>query len=226
MQIIRRNFALKLLAVCLAIVGWAYFRFATNPIIAAARFAQQISVPITAVNLPAGYVAHFTDREAVVTVETRRGDPALKPDEVKALLDLSNKGSGVYNVPVALVAPAVAIQSLSPASVTLTIEKVESQAFPLALHYAGGSEPSGIVVTGVQLAPNVVTVQGSATLLAQVASVRLDVGLPAEPKVVDEMVRPVAANAQGAEINGVEITPNLVRVQIHFIAGTGAAVKR
>ncbi|MGA8534341.1 MAG: hypothetical protein WB615_09570, partial [Candidatus Tumulicola sp.] len=191
MQIIRRNFALKLLAVCLAIVGWAYFRFATNPIVAAARFAQQISVPITAINLGAGYVAHFTDREALVTVEARRGDPALKPDEIKALLDLSNKGPGIYNVPVALVAPSVAIQSLSPASVTLTIERIESHVFPLALHYVGGgNRDAGVVVAGVQLGPNSVTVQGSATLLAQVAAVRLDIALPAEPKAVDEMIRP------------------------------------
>jgi YbbR domain-containing protein len=224
-QIIRRNFALKLLAVCLAIVGWAYFRFATNPIVAAARFAQQISVPIAAVNLPAGYVAHFTDREAVVTVETRRGDPAIKPDEIKAVLDLSNRGSGVYNVPVALVAPEVAIQSLSPASVTLTIEKIESRVFPLTLHYVGGGEPGSIVVASVQLGPNAVTVQGAATLVAQVAAVRLDVALPSEPKLVDEMVRPVAVSAQGGEIGVLEIAPNLVRVQMRLIAGTGSTVK-
>ncbi len=45
-QIIRKNFGLKVLALTLAIVGWAYFRYATNPIVAAARFDQQISVPI------------------------------------------------------------------------------------------------------------------------------------------------------------------------------------
>jgi YbbR domain-containing protein len=225
-QTIRRNFALKLLAVCLAVVGWAYFRFATNPIVAAARFAQQISVPITAVNLPAGDVAHFTDRQAVVTVETRRGDPAIKPDEIKALLDLSNKNPGIYNVPVALVAPDVAIQSLSPASVTLTIEKIESRVFPLALQYVGGSETAGIVVAGMQLGPSAVTVEGAATLLAQVAAVHLDVALSNEPKAIDEMVRPVAVNAQGAEVSGLQIAPNLVRVRMRLIAGTGPPAKR
>ena len=142
MQIIRKNFTLKLLALSLAIVGWAYFRFAANPIVAAARFAQQIAVPIAVVNLAPGFVAHFTDREAVVTVEGHRGDPAIKPDEIKAVLDLSNKGAGVYNLPIQLVAPQVAIQSLSPASVSLTIERVESRVFPLTLHYAGGQPPA------------------------------------------------------------------------------------
>lgn len=35
MQIIRKNFGLKLLSVAIAIVGWAYIRFAGNPAIAA-----------------------------------------------------------------------------------------------------------------------------------------------------------------------------------------------
>jgi YbbR domain-containing protein len=220
-QIIRRNFALKLLAVSLAIVGWAYFRFATNPIVAAARFAQQISVPIAAANLPVGYVAHFTDREAVVTVEGKRGDPAIKPDEIKAVLDLSGKGAGVYNVPVALVAPAITVQSLSPASVSLTIEKIESRTFPLSLHYVG-SESGGIVVADSQMHPQSVTVQGPTTMLSQVAAVHLDVGLPTEAKAVDEMVRPVAVNSLGNEVAGLEVSPDLARVQIHFVPGTGA----
>ncbi|HEY5426424.1 MAG TPA: CdaR family protein [Candidatus Tumulicola sp.] len=221
MQIIRRNFALKLLAVCLAIVGWAYFRFATNPIVAAARFAQQISVPINAANLPVGYVAHFTDREAIVTVEGKRGDAAIKPDEIKAVLDLSGKGAGVYNVPIALVAPDVTVQSLSPASVSLTIEKIESRTFPLALHYVG-SESSGIVVADSQLQPQTVTVRGPTTMLSQVVAVHLDVTLPTEAKAVDEMVRPAAVNALGNEVAGLEVSPDLARVQIHFVAGTGA----
>ncbi len=66
-QIIRKNFGLKVLSLALAIVGWAYFRFASNPVIAA-HFDQQISVPIVAANLPVGYIAHFTEKDAVVTV--------------------------------------------------------------------------------------------------------------------------------------------------------------
>lgn len=218
MQIIRRNFTLKLLALALAILGWAYFRFAANPIIAAARFAQQISVPIAVVNLPTGYVAHFTEREAVVTVQARRGDPAIKPDEIKAVLDLSSKTPGVYNVPIELVAPQVAVQSLSPASIALTIERIENRDVALTVHYA---EPNAsTVVSGVRLIPARVTVEGPASVLAQVTSVRVDVALPAQPKFVDEMVRPIPVGAQGSEITGLQIAPNLVRVQMHVVAGS------
>lgn len=220
MQIVRKNFALKLLAVSLAVVGWAYLRFASNPIVATAQFDQQLSIPITAVNLPFGYVAHFSDRDAVVTVASKRGEPAIKPEEIKAVLDLTNKETGVYNVPVQLVAPDVAVQSLSPASVTLTVEKLEEHAFPVTVHYVG-QLPTGIVVNNAETEPQTAVVRGPMTLLEQVAAVHVDITLPSTPKALDEMVRPTAVNAAGAEVAGITVAPNLVRLRVRFVTGTG-----
>lgn len=223
MQSLRKNFGLKVLSLMLAVVGWAYFRFATNPVIAA-RFDQQISVPIAAVNMPVGYVVHFADKEAVVTVATKRGEPPIKPDEIKAVLDLSNKDAGVYNVPVQLVAPNIVVQSLSPASVSLSLEKIDRRDFALAVHYAGNQE-SAIVVRDARQTPSSVAVTGPTGLLSQVASVRVDVPLPASPQAYDAMVRPVPVDSLGQEIAGLGVAPDLVRVQIHFVEGTGAKAK-
>ena len=223
MQIIRKNFGLKVLSLTLAIIGWAYFRFATNPVIAA-RFDQQISLPIVAANLPVGYVARFTDKEAVVTIASKRGEAPVKPEEIKAVLDLSNKTPGVYNVPITLVAPHITVQSLTPASISLTIEKIEERAFPLAFHYIGPNA-SAVVVGDSRMTPASVTVHGSTGLLSQVAAVRVDIPLPNTPQAYDAMVRPVAVDSMGQEIAGLEVAPDLVRVQIHFAAGTGAKTK-
>lgn len=224
MQIIRKNFGLKLLSVTLAIIGWAYFRFATNPVIAA-RFDQQLSVPIIAANLPVGYIAHFTEKEAVVAIASKRGDAPLKPDEIKAVLDLSNKSEGVYNVPVQLVAPNVAVQSLSPASVTLTVERIAARTLPVIFHYVG-QEQSGVVVRDAAVAPTAVTLHGPSSLLSQVSAVRVDVPMPSAPETFDEMARPVAVDSMNQEVAGIESAPNLVRVQIHFDAGTGEKIKK
>ncbi len=223
MQILQKNFGLKVLSLVLAIVGWAYFRFAANPVIAA-RFDQQLSVPITAENLPVGLITHFTDKEAVVTMTSRRGEPPIKPDEVKAVLDLSGKGAGVYNVPVQLVAPNIVVQSLSPASVSLTIEKIDQRPYALSLHYSG-AEQTQIVVSDARTSPANITLRGPSGLLAQVSTVRVDVPMPQAPQAFDAMVRPVAVNSLGEEIAGLEPAPDLVRVQIHFIRGTGANKK-
>lgn len=218
MEIVRRNFSLKLLAVALAVLGWAYFRVAGTSGFGSAQSAQ-LSVPIGAVNLPLGYVAHFTEREAVVTVETKRGEPAIKPEDIKAVLDLANKEPGVYTIPVTLVAPEVVVQSLSPASVTLTIEKIEERSFPITVHYVG-TLPSGIVASDAVVLPSAALVRGPTSLLAQISAVRAGIAMPNAPKAVDEMVRPIPVDSTGAELTGLSVAPNLVRVESHFVAGT------
>ncbi|HEX8805408.1 MAG TPA: CdaR family protein [Candidatus Aquilonibacter sp.] len=122
MQIIRKNFGLKVISLALAIIGWAYFRYSSNPVLAA-RFDQQYSIPIATSNLLDGYAAHFAEREAVITVVSHRGDPAVNPADIKAQLDLAGRGPGTYAVPVELMAPNVVVQSLTPATVSVTIEK-------------------------------------------------------------------------------------------------------
>ncbi len=223
MQIIRKNFGLKLLSFVLAIVGWAYFRFATNPIVAAAHFSQQLSLPITTMNLGPGLIVHDRDTTAVVTVDRKPGAPAIRPDEIRAVLDLSNKGPGVYNVPIALVAPDVAVQSLSPASVTLSIERNEQRAFTIAVHYVG--EQPGVVVADQKIRPSAVIVQGPSSVLSQVSAVRVDLVLPDAPLNADESLRPQPVNAMGGEVSGLQVAPDLVRVETKFAAarGTGAA---
>jgi YbbR domain-containing protein len=121
-QIIRKNFGLKVISLALAIVGWAYFRYGSNPVLAA-RFDQQYSIPIATSNLLVGYTAHFAEREAMITVVSHRGDAAVNPADIKAQLDLADKGPGTYAVPVELIAPNVVVQSLSPATVSVTIER-------------------------------------------------------------------------------------------------------
>jgi YbbR domain-containing protein len=207
--------------VALAIVGWAYFRLAGNPTIATPQY-QQLSIPISAVNLPLGYVARFTEQDAVVTVATKSGEPAVQPEEIKAVLDLSNKQPGIYNVPVALVAPNVVVQSLSPASVALTIERMEQRSFPVTVHYVG-ARSSDVVVTYTSIGPDRAVVRAPTSVLAQVASVHADVALPNAPKELDEMVRPVPVDSSGGELPGLAVTPNLVRVQMRVVAGTASA---
>ncbi len=218
MQFIEKNFSLKLLALGLAIVGWAYFRFANNP--GAAAPDQQLSIPITAVNLPLGYVAHFADHQAVVTVAAKADGPAVKPEEIKAVLDLSNKGTGIYNVPVRLVAPDVVVQSLSPASITLTVEPTEQRPFPVTVHYVG-TRAGGVVVANARIEPQTAVVRGPASVLGQVSAIQADVTLPSAAGDVDEMVRAVAVNSGGVEVSGLSVAPNLVRVEIRSVVGSG-----
>jgi YbbR domain-containing protein len=215
---IRQNFGLKILSILLALIGWAYFRFAGNPLMGA-QFAQEISVPITVANLQSGYIARFADKAAVVTIEPQRGQPPVRADEVKAVLDLSNRTAGVYNVPVQLVSPNVPVQSLSPASVTLTIEKIDQKTFPVAIYY--GTQ-ANVVVSHFTVTPSSVSVRGPDSDLSQIAAVRVGVPLSGSRQSFDEMIRPVAVDSGGQEIGNVQVSPNLVRVQANLLPATGS----
>ncbi|HTA39196.1 MAG TPA: hypothetical protein VK760_08980, partial [Candidatus Acidoferrales bacterium] len=82
---------------------------------------------------------------------------------------------------------------------------------------------SGLVVkSNPVMKPAVVTVSGPSSLLSQVADVRVDVEMPSGARTVDAMIRPVAVNSLGAEIAGLEVAPDLVRVQTQFVTTTGA----
>ena len=210
---VRNNLGLKLLSVAIAVAGWAYLRLTPNPVIAA-RFVQQVDVPIATTGLGAGEVARYSDTQAVVAVEVGRSG-SIKSDMVKAVLSLDGKGPGVYNVPVQVIAPKLEIRSLSPASVTLQIERVERRSVPVAVHYVGDARR--IVVSGKPLVdPSFATISGPTSDLTRVSSVRVDVPLPNRAATFDEMVRPTVADGHGIELFGLAVTPNLMRVVVKF----------
>ncbi len=210
---LRANLGLKVLSIALAIAAWAYFRLAPNPV-AAARFVQPLSVPITTTGLKADLVARFTERQALVSVVVPRSGP-VKPDDVRAVLDLEGRGVGVYNVPVEVIAPKLDIRSLSPASVTLSVERVEELHFSVRVRYVGEVRRN-LVVDRVDLAPATVALRGPTGDLQHVAGVRVDVTLPSSPGTFDAMLKPVATSASGTELPEIDVEPNLIRVRAAF----------
>jgi hypothetical protein len=214
---LRNNLGLKLLALAFAVAAWAYLRLSPNPIIAA-RFVQQFSVPISTIGLSPDYVARYTDKEAVIAIDQPRGGSPVRPDAVRAVLNLIGRGPGVYNVPVQVIAPKLEIKSLSPASVTLSVERIEERSLAVALHYVGDPRKN-VVVERVVVQPQNATLRAPSSDLDRVASVRVDVPLPSNPSTFDAMVRPVATDQEGAEVEDVAVAPNLVRVRARFGPG-------
>ncbi len=220
LSIVRRNFPLKAFAFALALAAWAYFHFSASPSITA-RFDQQLSVPIVVTGLRPGLVAHYTDKFAVVTIDATRNSAPIKPDQVEAVLNLgANPQAGIFNIPVAIIAPDLQIRSLAPASVTLTIDRLAQRTFPVSIAYLGDSK--SIVVDSAGVNPAEVTVRGIATDLARIQSVRVEIVLPAKVTNVDAMIRPLAQSSGGDEIAAVQVSPNLVRVRARFVHSTGS----
>jgi len=213
---IRNNLSLKLLSFAIAVIGWAYLRLTPNPVIAA-RFVQQLSVPIATTGLGPDEVSRFTERTAVVAIDVSRAGTEVRPETVRAVLNLEGRGPGVYNVPVEVIAPKFEIRSLSPASVTLSIERIEERSIPVAVRYTGEAR-RGVVVASLSLHPARAILRASTSELRRVQSVRVDVPLAASPGTFDAMLRPVPADERGNDLGAIAVSPNLTRVRVRFIA--------
>lgn len=221
LQVLRRNFGLKVLAFALAVTAWAYFHYSAAPSITA-HFDQQLSVPIVATGVRPGFVTAYAERSAIVTVEVPRNGPPVRADQVRAVLDLGDRATpGIMNLPVRIVAPQVVVKSLTPASVTLSLDRTEERRLPLNIAYAGGN--GSLVVDSASVTPTVATVRGIVSDLAKVEVVKIEIPLAAKAGAFDAMVRPIAADARGNEIANVQVSPNLVRVRARFSAATNSA---
>ncbi|MBV9409044.1 MAG: hypothetical protein JO164_09475, partial [Candidatus Eremiobacteraeota bacterium] len=144
----------------------------------------------------------------------------VKPDQVQAVLDVSDLADpGFHNVPVHIVSPDLAIKSLSPASVTLSLDRLESHIVPVSIDYVG--ERRGIVVDSAQVTPANTTIRGVAADLARVNGVKVEIPIPERPQQFDNMLRPTPTGPRGEEIGNVQVSPNLVRVRAKFISTTG-----
>ena len=216
LNLVRNNFTLKVLSVCLALAAWGYFHLAAAPG-TTARFDQTLAVPIVVTGLKPGFQARYVEKVATVVIEVPRNGTAVKPDQLQAVLDVGDLvDPGFHNVPVKIVSPDVAIKSLSPASVTLGLDRLEERSVPVSFDYAG--DKRGVVVESSIVTPASTTIRGVATDLARVTGVRVEIPIPAKPQQFDAMIRPTPTDARGTEVAGVQVSPNLVRVRATFVA--------
>ena len=215
LTLIQKNFTLKLLSLGLAVLAWAYFNYAANPVITA-RFDQQFSVPIVVRGVPSGYVTNGAERSVVVTITAPRGGTAaIRPDDIKAYVDVAGRPPGVYNMPIKISAPRD-IKSTVPSSVTLSIDRVVSSAYAVSVNYVGKLH-GALVAKAPHIEPKAVMVTGPSTAIGLINAVRVDVPLEAIHGNMDTMLKPIASDVDGHEVAGVRLTPNLVRVRIAFV---------
>jgi len=180
-----------------------------------------LTVPLVVTGLRPGFVARYTDKTALVTIDLPRNGTEVKADQVQAVLDLSNRPDpGVFNVPVAIIAPNVQIHSLTPASVTLSLDRLEERTVPVAIDYTGATHGS-VVVESADVNPSFVTIRGTANDLARVNAVRVEIPIPPKSGIIDTMTSPSAIDSRSGGVGSVDVSPNLVRVRARFVPSTG-----
>ena len=133
---------------------------------------------------------------------------------VRAVVDLTGREAGIYDIPVRLQINArpVKIESYTPEVITIHLEELVNAVFEIKLMQtttpAVGFD-AGTALLGTRTA----TVSGPASLVEQVEEVRATLDISQDRENVDRDVQLVALDRNGLRVNGVTINPDSVNVK-------------
>jgi YbbR domain-containing protein len=136
---------------------------------------------------------------------------------VSTWVDLSGLEPGTYNLPVRASINSnfdpSRIVEVRPDTVTMTLERLVSQEFPVRLEVIG--EPARGYQRGVPVrSPEFVTVSGREPLVGQVVEVRANLDISQSRDDIQTRVELVAHDANSDPVEGVTITPGEVTISI------------
>ncbi len=138
-----------------------------------------------------------------------------QPNSVRAVLDLSGLKSGQHavNIQVQVDARPVRIVSVSPSSVLLTLEPLQSRTLPLQSTISG--QPAvGYQAGDLTLDPAQVLLAGPQSVVQQVAKVRIVIDIAGVREGVDQSIPVEALDASNTPVSDVTIQPSAVHVTL------------
>lgn len=170
------------------------------------------AVPLEIVGMESGLVNLEKIPDKVqVTLRAPRSvwqELLASPQSVHAVLDLTGLGEGTHTIKVRLqIAPGpVRIISISPSSVTLTLENVLSRQMSLEA-IVSGQPAIGYQAGNITLEPSQVLVSGPQSLVSRVARLKVEVNLSGVRETIDRTLPIQALDEKGQTISGINLLP-------------------
>ena len=208
------NLSALILSFILALVVWMSAVTASDPNVESTR-----TVPIEIVGQePDTLILGSIPTQARITMRAPNSvwDRMISVDNaVRTWIDLTGLGDGLHVVPVQIyiseVFRPVRLISLSPESVTVTLEELISKDFMVELEVSG--EPAvGYQAGVVARKPSIVTVTGPESLISQVDAVGATLDISDADETIGVNLPLQAVDAQGEIVPGMTITPDTVEV--------------
>lgn len=162
----------------------------------------------------------LSDLEPVTVVRYRAplDVGVISPASFLARVDLSRvepeAGGPLVEVPVTVNAinPSVQIVDFQPQVLSVRLDPVASREIPVTVELL--SVPDGLNVGPPQTSPSAVTVRGASSRVEQVTSVQARVPIDASALNIDREVELVAIDANGNQVQNIEIDPERARVRV------------
>lgn len=176
-EFLRRNWGYKLVSVFLAVLLWLYVSSTM------AGVQNSSTVALQAKGLPSNLV--MTSRIPSTVSVKLQGSPSAADKDIVAYVDLSGGSAGEKTYPVIVAAPPnVTVLSVEPATVTISLDKLQEKTLPVSVVTSGNVGPGFEAGTPV-VRPSSVTVFGPAKELGEIAQVFVQVDLGNATDTVD-----------------------------------------
>ncbi len=206
MDLIRRNFDIKVASLVIAVGLWFMFNYLST---SSQAYSTTLQIPVTLYGVAAGLVA--TSGVQSVTVELagpRAVVEKLAPSDFAAYIDCSGKDAGPQSLGVSIAGPeSDKIHSISPATAVVILDRFGYRTVPVIS--AGGQNTD---VADIQ--PRSIVVSGGETTLARVMAARVSIEEATTDKPFVVMLKPIPVDASFAAVSGVNVVPPTVRVAL------------
>lgn len=219
-RLVMGDLPLKSAAIVVAMLLWLSAMRTLPPPEITAVFDGQVAVERP--DVPAGYTLRGQLGEVEVTL---RGPEVavdgIASDHLRATVDLG----GILPGPEEQAAPVVvtvadervAVVGVDPPSVPIRLERRVERSLPVQARFAN-EPPSGFQSGTLTFRPQEVQIAGPETLVASVTAVFAAVQFGDAPVDLVQDVRPVAVDAQGQPVEGIEVDPAGVQVSVPLLS--------
>ena len=207
------NLTAKIVALLAACVLWIFVMNDQNP-----ATESTFSVPVTVLNPP--NEARVTQNAESVRVKLRAPRSILaeaSANEVHAFVDLGGLEPGIHPLHVQAVIPqGMEIVSVTPETVTFTIDPIIQKRMPLRL-IRTGAPPAGLTVASIEPDTRMVTIIGPQSIVKTVTET---VGTVQVPNMatgdldIDVTLLPV--NEDGESVEDVRVVPKVISAHVNF----------
>lgn len=214
-RLLHNNTAAKIISILLAFVLWFYITGDTRNAVSSESTRPFDRLPITVYNLPDFHVITEMEREVDIVLQGSAEDLAdITLDNLDIYVDLSGFREGQHTVRVrSSVPPDIKIQKLSPSSITVVIEEVVTSQMEV-IPVLKGEPGEGLIAGEVTVEPQNVLVKGTRNVLSQVNEVVVMIDVDGAVSEIKGAFPVTALDAQGREVDGVEIEPEEVEVYV------------
>lgn len=212
-----KNIDIKLLSLFLAIILWLYIASGENPIIEN-FFDASLNMNNLGENL---VVKEFPPTVSVGIKGPKDVINSISPHQIIGVVDFSDiNEAGIYKLKVEVIAPKrTEITRIIPSDIKVDLERVLTQIVEVEYSLIGIPEKEYSLADEPQLDPSKVKITGAQSILEKIKQIICTIDISGIKDDINKKIEVKALDANGDEIKGVKIEPNIVEASISLTRG-------